>query len=271
MLLRMLEALLLIRWSKEEEPPGWAARSFGEDMPLLFRSGRSGRTRSGCSWARSGRAWCTGRALRASSRRRCGDSRLGVVGLNDGGSNVGLVAAEKHGAVLLRDVHDQAYAIGRGELLHHIEKLLADTRGDLVALLRVVVLRVFGIALKNLLLGFDGLHARVALGFAELVGVGAQIFLKPLNRVVGTLELVLLGVEFLVEGLEVTTAFIGCEDGLLEVDQRDLADASGRHSGGLRSSGRGSRLRKGRGAKQSQGGGGESENLACHRINGVAP
>ena len=68
----------------------------------------------------------------------------------------------------------------------------------------------------------DLLHQRAAGFVVELVALGVELLLQAFDFVVLTLELVLLGLQLLAQGLEIALAFVGGENGLLDIDRAEL-------------------------------------------------
>ena len=114
-----------------------------------------------------------------------------------------------------------AESIVRGVLHQHRPHLLQDALRDLVLLVLGIVTRVLHLALQGLLLLLDLLYQRARLSSFSFSPWVLSCFFRALDFVILTLELGLLGLELLAQSLEIALAFVGGENGLLDIDGSD--------------------------------------------------
>jgi hypothetical protein len=140
-------------------------------------------------------------------------------------------------------IDDHAEALVRRVLYQHRAHLLKDALRNFVLLILRVITRVLHLALQRLLFLLDLLYKRSPAVVIQLVALGVELLLQGLYFVVHSLEFGLLGLELLAQSLKVTLAFVGGEDGLLDIDRPHPGSGSvgGYGSGGIVGSSAGSR------------------------------
>jgi uncharacterized membrane protein YgcG len=92
-------------------------------------------------------------------------------------------------------------------------------------------LRVFGVALQQLLLVVNRLGARLLLCGAQLVALGLELLGQAIDLVAQNLQLLALGIVLLLQVGEVALALVGLGHGHLKGDDGNLG-WTGRRSGG---------------------------------------
>ena len=121
-----------------------------------------------------------------SSRRlgRSGNAGLGVVGLHHGLGDIHRAGRPQNRARLAGDIQNHREAILLGILVQNLDQLLADAVGNLVLLRLDVRVRIFVIALQQLLLGVDLLQQLATGLVVQLVALGVELLLQLVNFLV---------------------------------------------------------------------------------------
>src|SRR5262249_53451505 len=115
-------------------------------------------------------------------------------------------------------------------LAENVHQLGANALRNFILLLLVFVLSVFEIALQRLLLGLNRLDALILLFVTQLAFGSRKLLLKALDLIVGVLQFDLLGLELLLQSIEITLSFIGADNCTLDIDDAELRGHS--HVGG---------------------------------------
>src|ERR1035438_1593642 len=179
--------------------------------------------RRGLRGSSAGRRLRNGR-LSGSRRRWRGHARLHVVSVDDCFGDVDCLAPPEHIALRPRlgSIHDHAEAVVLRILHDHRSHLLKDAARNLLLLAAELFLGILHGAIKELLLAFDLLlqgGERILIQLALLRG---HLLLQAFEFVVLALQLSLLGVELLLQSLEIAAAFVAAENGFGYVDGSDF-------------------------------------------------
>ena len=119
----------------------------------------------------------------------------------------------------MRGVDNHAETAVRSILHQHRSHLLQDSLRNFVLLILGIVARILHGTFQGLLLLLNLLYQRTSAVIVQFLTLGIELLLQSLNFVVLIFELGCLGSSFLLRGLEITLAFVGGKNGLLDVDR----------------------------------------------------
>src|SRR5450631_1067316 len=210
-----------------KDPASAGSSSCASKLLRCGCGGAGARSSSRRTIAGTGRAW---RRRRSAYRSR--NAGLDVVGLHDGGSDVGRLGGPQDRALLGADVHDERIAIRLRVALQDFIYLLRELLVDFTGFGLEVILRIFSTALKQLFLVVDGFGLGGTGLVAELIALRLEGVLQRLDLIALRLQLGLLGIELSFELREIALTFVCAANRTLESNNGNLGWTGGRSRSG---------------------------------------